>query len=201
MRTSVRPLVLSLALLAGCTGDVSGSEDVESDSPETLNGWREDVRAWRDWWRSRRDGGTSPTTRDSGVGPVLDAGAPSEPDPVEPDPVEPDPIEPGPTVGTCPNGQPQPGAAGLRIREVALYQTLKVSLYRDGAWRSQRELPVVQGKKALARVFVDTLPGYARHGVRGVLTGLANSQSWTLCAQRQPTSLCRRFTFVSKSCD
>jgi hypothetical protein len=60
-------------------------------------------------------------------------------------------------------------ASGLKIREIALYQTVKVSLYNNGAWISQRTLPVVQGKKSLVRVFVDVAAGAPRTPVRGSL--------------------------------
>jgi len=58
----------------------------------------------------------------------------------------------------------------MRIREVALYQTVKVPLYENGAWVTSRPAPLIQHKRALARVFVDTLERYSPHAVRAVLT-------------------------------
>jgi hypothetical protein len=70
-------------------------------------------------------------------------------------------------AGPC-EGEP-PLARGLRVRELALYQTVKLPLYRAGAWVSATDLPIVAGKRALLRVFVDTSSGYAAHRVRAVL--------------------------------
>lgn len=69
----------------------------------------------------------------------------------------------------CPDGKPRPLAHGLRIREVALYQTIKIPLYRDGKWLDKPTVPIVRGKRALVRVFVDTLEGYEPHEVSAVL--------------------------------
>ncbi|MDB4985603.1 MAG: hypothetical protein JWN04_781 [Myxococcaceae bacterium] len=70
----------------------------------------------------------------------------------------------------CPGTGNQPLATGVRIAEIALYQTVKVSLYKGGSWVSARTAPVVQGKQSLVRVFVDTLSGYSPRSLRGVLT-------------------------------
>lgn len=69
----------------------------------------------------------------------------------------------------CANGRARPLADGLRIREIALYQTVKVPLYRDGTWLTERRAPIVRGKRALLRVFVEPLEGYAPHEVAAVL--------------------------------
>ena len=62
-------------------------------------------------------------------------------------------------------GAPEPPAvalaAGVRIRELALYQPTKVTLASDGAEVIARNAPIVIGKQALLRVFVETLPGFA----------------------------------------
>lgn len=77
--------------------------------------------------------------------------------------------EPATQAVACPGGAERPLAAGLRIREIALYQTIKIPLYQGGRWITSRPVSVVQGKQSLARVFVDLLPGYQRRPVRGVL--------------------------------
>ncbi len=92
-------------------------------------------------------------------------------------------VDAGPTTGGSPGPVTPPGSQtdpcdngtealtkGLRIREIALYQTVKVPLMTGGSWLSTRNAPVVQGKKALVRAFVDTLSGYTSHAVKGVLT-------------------------------
>ena len=70
----------------------------------------------------------------------------------------------------CPAGTARPPASDLRIREIALYQTVKVPLVQNGAWVATRPVIVVQNKKALVRVFVDTVTGYRPRPLRGVLT-------------------------------
>jgi len=51
-----------------------------------------------------------------------------------------------------------PLAAGLRISEIAIYQGVKVPLFKDGAEVAQRNAPVVIGRPALVRVFVTPDP-------------------------------------------
>ncbi len=84
-------------------------------------------------------------------------------------------VDAGPaTPGTnqtdpCGNGT-EALTKGLRIREISLYQVVKIPLMTNGTWAAIRNSPVVQGKKALVRAFVDTLSGYTSHAVRAVLT-------------------------------
>lgn len=85
---------------------------------------------------------------------------------------------------SCGEGRNVPIAAGLRIRELALYQTVKVSLYADGSWVAARSAPIVQGKGALLRVFVDTEPGYRPHAIRGLLTLQNGERRSTLSSER-----------------
>ncbi|HEX6244463.1 MAG TPA: M66 family metalloprotease, partial [Polyangiales bacterium] len=73
-----------------------------------------------------------------------------------------------PTAGACPNGEPL--VANLKVRELALYQAVKIPLYKDGAWISARNATVVQGKKTLVRAFVEPLAGYTPHALRALLT-------------------------------
>lgn len=205
MHASVGRLVAGLLLLQACAGEVGEpTTSVESTEVDA-----EDARRWNPWWwRGRRDGGGVFPSRDAGApigrrdastGPVT--GARPEPSLPEPDPndEEPAPSDPGepeaPDPGTAPGGTSGGGttascggkdfplAAGLRIREIALYQTVKVTLFKDGTWVNNRPLPVVQNKKALVRVFAEPLPGYARRPVRGVLS-LQNGQTVSLTSER-----------------
>ncbi len=57
----------------------------------------------------------------------------------------------------------------LSIRDIALYQTVKVPLVQAGSWDDTRKVPVVQGKAGLIRVFVEPDPTFSPHAVRAVL--------------------------------
>jgi hypothetical protein len=70
----------------------------------------------------------------------------------------------------CTQAPHNPLAAGLRMREIAAYQTIKIPLVSAGTWVDDRVAPVVQRKTTLLRVFVDLMPGYTPHTVVGVLT-------------------------------
>jgi hypothetical protein len=70
--------------------------------------------------------------------------------------------------GACANGEPL--VANLRVRELALYQAVKIPVYKDNTWVTTRNASVVQGKKTLVRAFVEPLPGYTPHPLRGLLT-------------------------------
>lgn len=69
---------------------------------------------------------------------------------------------------------PQPavdaGARDIRIREVALYQPVKIPLARDGAAVAERNAPVIVGKDAFVRVFVEPLAGFSPRELEVELT-------------------------------
>jgi hypothetical protein len=65
---------------------------------------------------------------------------------------------------------PEPLAANIKITDIAIYQTVKIPLFRGDAWLATRNAAVVQGKKSLIRAFVAPQPGFAPHELRGVLT-------------------------------
>lgn len=155
MQASGRQVALLLALATGCVGVVGESPASEDESISSVT-------------RRDADAGTGPK-RDSGARTLEEPGSQDDDDRSEAplDDANGD-DELGGSV--CPKSLEHPLASGLRIREVALYQTLKVPLYRDGAWLTRRSLPIVQGKDALVRVFVDALADYEPHRVRGVLT-------------------------------
>ncbi|MGD8862375.1 MAG: M66 family metalloprotease [Myxococcales bacterium] len=74
----------------------------------------------------------------------------------------------GPTEPVSPPGPVL--ARDIRIRELALFQAVKVPLARDGAAVIERNAPVVVGKEALLRIYVETLPGFAPREIAAVLT-------------------------------
>lgn len=78
--------------------------------------------------------------------------------------------------------------ANLRIEEVALYQTVKVPLVRRGGWVTHRSAPVVQGKRALVRVFVTPDSRFDGRQVRGVLTVQNGSHAKQLTDELAPLS-------------
>ncbi|MET0344475.1 MAG: hypothetical protein ABW252_25905 [Polyangiales bacterium] len=98
---------------------------------------------------------------DAGV-PDADAGAMNGQPGVRPDSGRPKP------PSDCPN---QPLARGMRMKELAMYQTVKVSLFEDGGWHHapSRSAAIIRGKEAFARVFVELEDDYEPHTVRGVL--------------------------------
>lgn len=61
-------------------------------------------------------------------------------------------------------------APGLRIREIAAYQVVKIPLFSNGTWITSRNAPIVQKKKTLVRVFFDTFTGNTLSATRAVLT-------------------------------
>lgn len=66
------------------------------------------------------------------------------------DPNDPATIE----EGTDPETPRAPLAAGLAVKDVAVYQGVKVLVVEDGKWILKRNAPVVAGRPALVRVFV-----------------------------------------------
>lgn len=66
----------------------------------------------------------------------------------------------------------QPFARALRIKEVALYQTLKMSLFKDGGFVAGAfsSFPVIPGKPSLLRVFVEPEEGFVPRAISARLT-------------------------------
>jgi hypothetical protein len=199
MLVSARHAIFALALLTGCVG-VVGETTTDYQSPSN-----DAPRSGRDaGWDAGRDASGSgraivPDTSDGvddGDAPdlsVLSQGSDASM------------AASRSMLGGCAKTQQEPLAVGLHIREIALYQTVKVSLVSDGTWVAERSAPVVQGKKSLVRVFVDPMAGYKAHNVRGVLTldndGTATelvdllrrsaSRSHPSCSPRPPSSASR----------
>jgi hypothetical protein len=74
-------------------------------------------------------------------------------------------------AGAAPSSPPvsAPLARDVRITQLAIYQPVKVPLMQRGAAVAERNAPVIAGKRALLRVFVETLPGYAARELRARL--------------------------------
>jgi hypothetical protein len=68
----------------------------------------------------------------------------------------------------CPHTDAQ--ARDIRITEVAIYQVVKIPLVKDGKPVIERNAPVVLGKDAFLRVFVQPLPGFTPHELEAELT-------------------------------
>lgn len=62
--------------------------------------------------------------------------------------------EDGENGGNQPGAVKQPLAAGMRISEISVYQGVKSTFMKDGVSVQAREVPVVEGRDALIRVFV-----------------------------------------------
>ncbi len=77
----------------------------------------------------------------------------------------------GPVSDPTPPEPPAPVAArDIRIREIALFQAVKVSLVVEGEAVIARNAPVVVGKSGLLRAYVEALPGFAPRELEAHLT-------------------------------
>jgi hypothetical protein len=87
----------------------------------------------------------------------------------------------------CGSG-PEPLVSDLRIRELSLYQTVKIPLFKDNAWVTARNASVVQGKKTLLRTFVEPLSGFRPRALRALLTLDNDGQQMQLSTEKMVTS-------------
>ena len=177
MLASATRMLIALTLVSSCTGTIEGlrtdlsAAAVDDDPPHALDAG------------ARRDAGMPIHTPPADVAEAGDDVSAS--------------TETRNAQGvsfSCEGLSEPPHASGIRLREVALYQTVKSTLYRSGAWLSIPTVPVVQRKQALVRAFVDLLPGYTRHRVRGVLT-LQNPEGTSVLTDE------RRLTSASSDAD
>lgn len=76
----------------------------------------------------------------------------------------------GMSTAQAPDGPFDRRARDIRIREVAVYQPVKVPLVVDGAPVLERNAPVIVGKPALFRVAVEPLPGFDPREIEVELT-------------------------------
>lgn len=77
-------------------------------------------------------------------------------------------------IEMCPNGREPPAVRGLRISELALFQTVKNRLYFNGTWQLP-EVPLIAGKRALLRIYLEPVKlrdgsEYEPQNVRAVVT-------------------------------
>lgn len=80
------------------------------------------------------------------------------------------PIDPNAGGAGAASEPPEPDlASNIRIEQIALYQAVEIALARDGEPIIERNAPVVVGKDAFVRVFVEPLAGYAAREIVGVL--------------------------------
>lgn len=102
--------------------------------------------------------------------PGVDAGGVSSPSPTSSANPEPTPPPNGSNEPMSPVAPPDERAREIRIREVAIYQAVKIPLMKDGEPVIARNAPVVLGKAAFLRVFVQPTPHFTPREIEAVLT-------------------------------
>jgi hypothetical protein len=201
----MRLLVCSALLLSACIGDVvlpvpDPQQPPQGGSPGGGYTGTEDPI------QTTPDGGVWTPTTDASVPsqPGSGSGSGSIPNPTSGtgsdsgggagdwdasvDPPDARPAEPVPQVtleDPCAEGTTRL-AANARIREIALYQAVKIPLLQNGRWVTERVAPVVQNKRSLVRVFVDPVAGASSRNVRGVLTLDNGGEETQLVAELTP---------------
>ncbi|MFT3926407.1 MAG: M66 family metalloprotease [Myxococcales bacterium] len=169
-------LTPSLAvLLAACAGDVPTRTDTQPASVFDSGPSSEDELDGGS--RDHDDGGdddsprdASSHARDAGHTAPRDAGVDAA-------------LPPGP----CSAGN-ESLVETLSITELSLYQAVKIPLFAEEEWVTDRPAPVVQNKQALVRLFIKPLTGYAPHEVLGILTLTNGSEMTMLEAKLTPRS-------------
>jgi hypothetical protein len=152
-----------LLVLWGCSGTIDLPERDALDAPlggcipgeqvECTCGSRSQGIAVCDAaGRGLRECTCAGATAEAGRGAILGAssGAPSA---IVPD------QETAPPLAPPAPAKPEP-ARGLRIASLAVYQPVKIPLVEHDDDVVERNAPVIAGKRALLRVFVETLPGF-----------------------------------------
>lgn len=92
-----------------------------------------------------------------------------------------DPNEPSSGIdSTDPEAPPAPLVAGLSVKDVAVYQGVKVLVVKDGDWVSSRNAPVVAGRTALVRVFVTPDSSWSSRSVTAELRLVAGARKLPL---------------------
>lgn len=158
-------------LIAACTGAVGGPvpegtpENPEEDTGEVVDPGDPDAGGGpTDSGTPGKDSGTPST--DSGSSPT-DTGTP------------PPPPDPGPSG--------LPVMTNLAIKEVAFFQGVKVSVARDGA-KTTSVAPVVAGREALVRVYVEPMAGWSAREVQGELALVSSSGTMHYTATLTPSA-------------
>lgn len=137
--------LLGACLAIGCSGDTAERKYMSDEDPsaETDGG----------------DKGNNGGSATAGMNTAGDAGSTGG----KPDAGPANPLD------ACGDGKDSL-TTGLRITQVAVYQTIKIPVYDAGTWVTTRVADLVQGKSAMVRVFYEVLPGWTKHNVRGVIT-------------------------------
>jgi hypothetical protein len=180
--------------IAGCSGALGGAEEaprVASDAtPGAPPGDPEEPI------------GENPG-QGSGVDPTEDAGDPSPMQPPDarppvrdastaPDAAPPDASSPdaaGPEARPVdPQPSDRPLISALGIREIAVYQAVKIPIVRDGAKVQTRNADVIAGREALVRVFVSPRSGWSPREVLGELRLSSGSGERTFQATLTPNA-------------
>ncbi|MET0339650.1 MAG: M66 family metalloprotease [Polyangiales bacterium] len=86
----------------------------------------------------------------------------------------------------CDDGRDHPLARDIALRQVALYQTVKIPLFEGGRWvAAGAEAPIIAGKQALLRVFVEPLDDYDPRTLRAVVRIQSERGEATLFDERE----------------
>ena len=105
---------------------------------------------------------------------------PSEPSEPTPPPTEPGPVDPGPgPTGPAPSGFGL--VEGLRLSSIAVFQGVKVTVVDGGAEVASRNAPIIAGRRARIRAYVEPTSGWSSRQVMAQLnlTSGGSTQSFT----------------------
>lgn len=190
-------LAVGFASLTACAGEIEptkratdpagrGEDDEVEDDDEPV---KKDAGVIKDAGKPKdsgiKDAGKG---RDAAPPPEDDEGLENNSEDDPPAAVQRDGGDPGSSASGVDAGKPAgggcganaPAAIGLKVRDISIYQTVRAQLYKAGAFVTTPSSPVVAGKKALIRVFVDTTAGYTKHAVHAVLTLTGTAGETTL---------------------
>jgi hypothetical protein len=181
-KTSIASLlgIFASALVACAQGGVDLPDDPSTPPDDT--GSTDDTGTNPDDTGATTNPTTTPPT-DSGTTPPADTGTPAD------------------------TGSPPPASgsydyvSGLAISEVAVFQGVKVSIWKNGTSVTSRNAPVVVQRPGLVRVYVTPQAGWTAKPVTAVLTLTSGgaAQSWsdtkTLSTTSSDASLASTFSF------
>jgi hypothetical protein len=132
------------------------------------------------------EAGGATATRDAALPPPEDA-ATSTPQNADATPTTADATTPAAVGTSAPTTLSYDYAAALAIGEVAVFQGVKVSVWK-GTTISTRNAPVVVGRPGLVRVYVTPRPGWSSRPVTAVLTLAIGAVSQTFSITKTPTT-------------
>lgn len=113
--------------------------------------------------------------------------APGDPTPGGDTSTTTDPTEPGAGNDTTdPDAPPAPVVRGLAVKDVAVYQGVKVLVVKDGKWVATRNAPVVAGRTALVRVFVTPDASWSSRAVTAELRLVSGARKLPLIKDTKP---------------